>query len=190
MSADGEGGRTAPAVALRVLVSACLLGEKVRHDGRDAACAHPVLARWAREGRLVPVCPEVAGGLGVPRAPAEMLGGDGADVARGAARVVTQDGEDVTAAYRCGAQLALETALANGARVAVLKDRSPSCGSRFVHDGSFTGSLRAGRGVTAALLERHGIRVFSEDELDAAAAYLETLEAPDPRARPLTDPTG
>jgi uncharacterized protein YbbK (DUF523 family) len=162
---------------VRVLVSACLLGEAVRHDGRDARCAHPVLERWAREGRLVALCPEVAGGLGVPRPPAELQGGDGHAVLQGSARVVTRDGDDVTEAYRRGAAQALDAARAAGARVAILKDGSPSCGTRTIHDGRFAGTTRPGRGVTAALLEAAGLRVFSEQELDAARAYLERLEA-------------
>ncbi len=167
---------------VRVLVSACLLGDRVRYDGRDAACAHPVLARWSREGRLVPFCPEVAGGLAVPRAPAEIVGGGGDEAIAGSARVVTRAGQDVTTAYLRGASAALEAALDAGVELAVLKDASPSCGSHVIHDRSFSGARRAGRGVTTAMLEQHGIRVFNEDELDAAAAYLEALEARPARA--------
>lgn len=162
---------------IRILVSACLLGERVRYDGRDAAHPHPVLERWAREGRLVPLCPEVAGGLGVPRPPAEIAGEGGDQVLEGSARVLTCAGADVTGAFLRGARAALEAARAAGVRLAVLKDASPSCGTRSIHDGSFSGRTRPGRGVTAAMLDRQGIRVFGEDELDAAAAYLDGLEA-------------
>ncbi|HVZ22684.1 MAG TPA: DUF523 domain-containing protein [Vicinamibacterales bacterium] len=151
---------------IRVLVSACLLGEKVRHDGRDAASSHPVVRRWLDEGRVVRFCPEVAGGLGVPRPPAEIVDG----------RVRTQDGRDVTAGFDTGARLALGAAQTQNARVAVLKEGSPSCGTHRISDGSFTGRKIEGRGVTAALLERHGIRVFSEDEIEEAAEYLRGLE--------------
>jgi len=152
---------------VRVLVSACLLGERVRYDGRDAATHDDLLARWTSEGRLVRFCPEVAGGLGVPRPAAEIRG----------ASVVTADGTDVTAAFVAGAERALEAARASGVRLAVLKENSPSCGSTHVYDGTFTGTRVAGQGVTAALFEANGIRVFSERTLADAAAYLESLEA-------------
>ena len=157
----------------RVLVSACLLGERVRYNGADATASSPVLARWLAEGRVVPFCPEVAGGLGVPRPPAEIQGAGGQAVLDGTARVVTAGGADVTEAFRAGAQLALARALAEGVRVAVLKEGSPSCGSGFIYDGSFTGARRTAEGVTAALLASHGIRVFSEREIEEAERWLE-----------------
>lgn len=161
---------------IRVLVSSCLLGERVRYHGGDARSTDPRLARWLEEGRVVPVCPEVAAGLGVPRPPAEILGGDGLAVLDGAARVVTEEGEDLTAAFRRGAGEALDRAHAAGVRLAVFTDRSPSCGSIEVHDGTFSGSTRPGAGVTAALLERHGIRVFDPARLGEAERYLRSLE--------------
>jgi len=118
----------------------------------------------------------VAGGLGVPRPPAEIQGGGGEDVLDGTAEVRTRAGDDVTAAFLRGSRGALEAAVAGGARLAVLKEGSPSCGSGFVYDGTFSGARREGRGVTAALLERHGIRVFSDLRIDDAAAYLRSLE--------------
>lgn len=158
----------------RVLVSACLLGQAVRYDGRDARASSGVLERWAAEGRIVPFCPEVAGGLGVPRPPAELRGGDGAEVLRGGARVRTRR-EDVTEAFLAGAEAALAAAKSQGVVAAVLKDRSPSCASRFVFDGSFTGRLVKGVGVTAARLAAEGIRVFSEAELEEADGWLRAL---------------
>ena len=157
-------------------MSACLLGERVRYNGAAATAQHPVLEAWLAEGRVVPFCPEVAGGLGVPRPAAEISGPGGGGVLDGAARVVTRAGADVTAAFLGGARQALETAQAHGARVAVLKDGSPSCGSGFVYDGSFSGRRRSDAGVTTALLEREGIRVFSEARLEEAAEYLGVLE--------------
>jgi uncharacterized protein YbbK (DUF523 family) len=161
---------------IRVLVSACLLGEKVRYNGADAASGHPILDHWLREDRVVPFCPEVAGGLGVPRPAAEIRGDGGRSVLDGAGQVVTRTGETVTAAFLRGADLALQTAVGHDVRLAILKDGSPSCGSGFIHDGSFSGQRGAGAGVTTALLERHGIRVFSELQLDSAAEYLRGLE--------------
>jgi uncharacterized protein YbbK (DUF523 family) len=156
----------------RVLVSACLLGERVRYNGADAASASPVLARWLGEGRLVPFCPEVAGGLGVPREAAEIQGEGGTAVLDGGARIVTVKGKDVTEPFLDGARQALDRARREGVRLAVLKEGSPSCGTGFVYDGSFTGARRAAPGLTAALLERHGIRVFSERQLEEADRYL------------------
>jgi uncharacterized protein YbbK (DUF523 family) len=161
---------------LTILVSACLLGEKVRYNGAAAPAGSEVLTRWMNEGRLVPFCPEVAGGLGVPRPAAEINGGDGAAVLEATALVLTREPRDVTANFLRGAELALAAARTHGARLAILKDGSPSCGSGSIYDGTFSGTKRPGQGVTATLLERHGIRVFSESEIAAAAAYLKELE--------------
>ena len=158
----------------KILISACLLGAKVRYHGGDAASAHPKLRQWLEEGRLVPICPEVDGGLTTPRPAAEIVGpgGGGAVVAR-AAFVRTTYGVDVSAAFLSGAALALETARRHGARLAILKDGSPSCGSSFAYDGTFSGKRVSEAGVTTAVLQANGVRVFSESEIDAAAAYLE-----------------
>ena len=161
---------------IRVLVSACLLGEKVRYNGKDAVSGSDILRGWLAEDRVLPFCPEVAGGLGVPRPPAEIQGGRGEDVIDGKVEVKTRAGDDVTAAFVRGARGALAAAVAGGARLAVLKEGSPSCGSGFVYDGTFSGVRREDRGGTAALLERHGIRVFSDLGIEDAAAYLRSLE--------------
>jgi uncharacterized protein YbbK (DUF523 family) len=162
---------------IKVLVSSCLLGEPVRYHGGDAQCPSSILDRWKAEGRLVPICPETAGGLPVPRPPAEIAGGDGSAVLRGDACVGDSTGVDVTAAFLQGARASLETAVANGVRLAVLKDGSPSCATSYIHDGSFRGQRGSGQGVTAAMLSQAGIRLFSERQLEEAAAYLATLEA-------------
>lgn len=146
----------------RVLVSACLLGAEVRHHGGAAAVEHPILRRWREEGRVVGVCPEVAGGLPTPRAPAEIRG----------FRVIAKNGDDVTDAFRAGADMAIAMARELGIRVAVLKSRSPSCGTGQVYDGSFSGRLVAGDGVTAAALRREGVEVFDETQLEEADAAL------------------
>jgi len=146
-----------------LLVSACLLGMCTACDGGSRP--HPALQAWAAQGCVVPVCPEVAGGLPVPRLPAEIQGGDGADVLDGRARVVTASGEDVTAQYLVGARAALEAARRFGLCRAVLKARSPSCGVGQVYDGTFTHRLRPGDGVMAALLKREGITVHSKEEV-------------------------
>ena len=161
---------------IRVLVSACLLGEKVRYNGAAAPAHDAVLATWINEGRVVPFCPEVAGGLGVPRPAAEIRGADGEAVLDAHASVVTREGSDVTANFLEGAHKALAAAQSRGVRLAILKDGSPSCGSTWIYDGTFTGQRQHARGVTAALLERNGIRVFSEEQIAEAAAYIKQLD--------------
>lgn len=161
----------------RVLVSACLLGAKVRYHGGSATISDPVLDRWSGEGRIVPVCPEVEGGLPTPRPPAEIRR-DADAAGRIRLRVVTADGQDVSEPYRTGAGKALAQARTLGIRVAILKDGSPSCGSSFVHDGAFTGTRTAGDGITAAALRAAGVRVFSETQIAEAAAWVDDLERP------------
>lgn len=146
----------------RVLVSACLLGAEVRHHGGAATVEHPVLRRWREEGRVVGVCPEIAGGLPAPRPPSEIRG----------LRVVTRDGRDVTSAFQSGADAAVRVARDLGIRVAVLKSRSPSCGTGQIYDGTFSGQLAPGDGVTAAALRADGVQVFDETQLEEADAAL------------------
>ena len=151
---------------IKVIVSACLLGSPVRPDGGDKKLDHPVLRRWLEEGRIVSACPEMLGGLPTPRPPAEIV----------ARRVVTRDGRDVTQAFEDGARAVAALAEADRIRVAILKEGSPSCGSSLIYDGTFRGTKVPGEGVTAAFLRNQGIAVFSEEELDAAHAYIVGLE--------------
>ncbi|WP_442111377.1 DUF523 domain-containing protein [Pseudomonas sp. NUPR-001] len=165
---------TNPSDLPKVLVSACLLGQAVRYDGRSSG--HPdLLQRWQAEGRVVPLCPEVAGGLPTPRPPAEIPGGQGRAVLDGEAQVITVSGEDVSAQFLAGAQLALELVRRHGIRIAVLKSGSPSCGNLLTYDGTFSGNKVTGEGVTAALLRREGVLVFSELELEAAELAIAQL---------------
>lgn len=154
---------------VRILVSACLLGAPVRYDGTGRPLGHPVLERWRAEGRLVPVCPEMLGGLPTPRPAAEIAGGGGDAVLDGQARIVTGDGSDVTSAFVDGARAALAAAEAHGCAFALLMPRSPSCGLGLIHDGTFSGTLVPGRGTTAALLARAGLAVFGAGDIDALA---------------------
>jgi uncharacterized protein YbbK (DUF523 family) len=154
----------------RILISACLLGERVRYHGGDARVAHPIVRHWLEEGRLVPLCPEVTGGLATPRPAAEIM------LTLEGRRVLTSAGRDVTGAFERGAEAAANVCLAHGIRIAILKDGSPSCGSRSIYDGSFSGRRLDGEGVTAARLRAAGVRVFSEAEIDAASDYLQALE--------------
>ena len=154
---------------IKILVSSCLLGAPVRHDARDKKCDHAVLQRWIAEGRVVSVCPEMMGGLGTPRPPAEIVND-------GSRRVVTRDGIDVTIAFEDGARAAANEGRAHDVRIAILKAGSPSCGSSFIYDGTFSKTPIEGEGITAAVLRKNGIAVFSEDQLDAAERYVASLE--------------
>ncbi|MGY4660799.1 uncharacterized protein YbbK (DUF523 family) [Pseudomonas chlororaphis] len=158
----------------KILVSRCLLGHRVRYDG-GASGPFDQLASWQAEGRVVALCPEVAGGLPTPRAAAEIPGGQGGEVLDGLAQVITTEGEDVSAEFLSGARQALELVRKHGIRIAVLKANSPSCGNLLTYDGSFSGVKVSGEGVTAALLKRAGVQVFSELELAEAAAALAAL---------------
>ncbi|WP_176047857.1 DUF523 domain-containing protein [Burkholderia sp. BCC1644] len=165
-----------PHATPKILVSMCVVGHPVRYNGSAKTAAHEALERWQREGRLVPVCPELAGGFSVPRPPAEIAGGEsGQQVLSGAARIVDMNGTDVTAPFVSGAHTALALAQAHDCRFAILADGSPSCGSTFIYDGSFANRRHAGAGVTAALLRGHGIEVFADTEIDALDARLRQL---------------
>jgi uncharacterized protein YbbK (DUF523 family) len=148
-----------------VLVSACLLGRTCRYDGRhnrDSALERELALKGLA---AVPFCPEEAGGLGTPRPPAWIQGGDAQAVLKGAARVVTDAGADVTAGFLEGARAALALCGERGIQAAYLKERSPSCGTRSTHAG---GALVPGPGVTAALLQGHGIAVTGVEGRRAA----------------------
>ena len=135
-----------------LLISACLLGAKCKYSGGSNALPPETLAALKARYHLIPVCPEVAGGLPVPREPGERQGD----------RVVSRSGRDVTEAYRRGAEAALALARRFGCRKALLKARSPSCGSGQIYDGSFSGRLIDGDGVAAALLREAGLVIINE----------------------------
>jgi uncharacterized protein YbbK (DUF523 family) len=139
-----------------VIVSACLLGVECNHRGLGSPS--PAVRALGESARLIPVCPEVAGGLPTPR-PAAEIAPDG--------RVCTEAGEDVTDFYLRGAAQAVDVAKAAGASRAVLKARSPSCGCHEVYDGSFQRVLRPGQGITAAALRAAGLDVVSEEDVAA-----------------------
>ena len=158
----------------RILVSACLLGQAVRYDG-GAHGPFAVLAQWQAQGRVLPLCPEVAGGLPTPRPPAEIIGGQGGQVLDGWVQVRSIEDVDVSAAFIAGAQSAVTLVRQHGIRIAVLKARSPSCGNLHSYDGSFSATLVAGEGVTAAALRRLGLLVFNETQLAEAEQALQAL---------------
>jgi uncharacterized protein YbbK (DUF523 family) len=157
----------------KILISACLLGQPVRFDGQSKFVENTVLQQWNNAGRLVPVCPEVSGGLPVPR-PAAEIQGSADDVLAGMGHVTTKDNGDVSQFFLCGAQHALKLCRQHNIRIAILKENSPSCGSTHVPDGSFSGKIIPGEGVTARLLRQNGIRVYSENQISEAAAYVDS----------------
>ncbi|AHM03992.1 Purine nucleoside phosphorylase [Roseibacterium elongatum DSM 19469] len=158
-----------------ILVSACLLGRPVRYDGRAKPLQAPLLARWQAEGRLIPICPEVAAGLLTPRPASEIApGDDAAAVLDGHGAIRTRDGADVTAAFVDGAAQTVALARHHGCRHALLIDGSPSCGSGFVYSGRFDGLRQPGRGVVAEALIRAGVAVFAPAQIAQLAAALES----------------
>jgi uncharacterized protein YbbK (DUF523 family) len=161
----------------KILVSACLMGFKVRYNGQDKPLIAEVLERWQQEQRLVIHCPELAAGLATPRLPAELVGGGGIAALQGEARILESDGTDVSQAYLLAAWLALKTAQDSGCRLALMTDGSPTCGSKKIYNGTFEGITQSGMGVAAALLRQHDIEVYAEDELPALMARIEELEA-------------
>ncbi len=161
----------------KILISACLLGDRVRHHGGDAKIESEIVDKWITEGQVISFCPELSGGLAVPRSAAEIIGANGFAVLDGFAVVLDIEDSDVTRPFVEGALKALQLAKAEGVRVAVLKDGSPSCGRTYIHNGRFCGVRKRGEsGVTAALLQRNGIAVFNEDQIPLAEERLRELE--------------
>ena len=146
------------------LVSSCLCGNKCRYDGSAGDIRdYPEISRLMHRGEVVPVCPEVLGGLSIPRPAAEIIGGSGIYVLRGLARVLNVEGVDVTEEYLEGSLIGLLVGLQTGCTGAILKSRSPACGIGLVYDGTFRRKLVQGDGVFAALLADHGFTLFSEE---------------------------
>ena len=135
-----------------LLISACLMGFECKYSGGSNKLSDERLEALKKEYRLIPVCPEAAGGLSTPRDPSERLGD----------RVVSSKGRDVTAQFDKGAKTALCLARRYGCKKALMKRNSPSCGGEYIYDGSFSGRLIPGEGVTAELLRAHGIEVLGE----------------------------
>lgn len=143
-----------------ILVSSCLLGISCRFDGKSKP-SEAVIA-LSEKYTLIPVCPEIYGGLPTPRTPSERVG----------EKTMMRDGRDVTENYERGALAALSLYRSLGCQAALLKAKSPSCGVGEIYDGSFTGTLTERDGVTAELLKKHGIAVFSENEISELEKYL------------------
>ena len=141
-------------MSMNILVSACLLGVHCRYDGNGVM--QEELKELAKEHNLIPVCPEIYGGLATPRDPAERIG----------ERIITKNGQDVTVQYTKGAEEILQLCKFYDCHYAILKERSPSCGYGRIYDGTFSGTLIDGSGVTAQLLLEHGVAIFGESRIE------------------------
>ena len=146
------------------LVSACIAGVKCKFNGSHAVV--PAIAEMVRQGKAITICPELLGGLPTPRPSLQIQGGNGYDVLEGKAQVQTAAGEDVTEEFCKGAEAVLALAKELQPTSIILKENSPSCGSNFIKDGSFTGRLIPGVGVTAAILKKSGFQIISSEEFE------------------------
>jgi uncharacterized protein YbbK (DUF523 family) len=146
-------------MAKRIIISACLAGVCSRYDGRS--CPHPSLEAIVRLGVAIPVCPEILGGMGIPRPPCRFSGGDGEGVLAGEARVIDKHGTDRTTLFLRGARETVRIVETVSPDLILLKEGSPSCGVRRV---DVEGREAAGRGVTTAMLLKIGIPIISEDD--------------------------
>lgn len=152
---------------IKILVSECLYGGRVvRYDGGEVPETHPTFLKWKEEGRLIPICPEVFGGLPTPR-PDSQRQGD---------KVTACTGVDVTEEYTKGALEAVRLAKENNVAFCIMKQDSPSCGSKFIYDGTFTDTKIPGQGLAVEMLRDAGFKVFAEEDIDEVADYLAGLE--------------
>ena len=141
---------------MNILISGCLLGLSCRYDGNSKGLEKEIIEKLMKKHTLIPACPEQLGGLPTPRNPSERVND----------KIVMNSGEDVSEQYRNGAEQALALAKLFGCEAAILKERSPSCGSGIIYDGSFSGALTEGDGVTAELFKKNGIAVYGESKID------------------------
>ena len=146
-----------------IIVSACLLGLNTKYDGNSNA--HTLLQKYSSTGKFIPVCPEQLGGLPTPRSPMEIVAGTGQDVLTGQCAVQGEHGEVVTLQFTQGATEVLKIVRILKVSAAILKERSPSCGVKYIYDGSFSHRIMSGQGVTAAILKEHNIPIYSEENL-------------------------
>ena len=155
----------------KILISACLLGQRVRYDAKLKTLQHPLIKKWLAERVVLPICPEVLGGLPTPRPAAEIQVNG---------QIKTGLGEDVSEAFQNGAQKTLALALKHNIKIAVLTERSPSCGSTEIYDGNFSRTLITGQGETTKLLRNNGILVFNQFQLQKVQQQL-TISSKLPR---------
>ncbi len=160
---------------MKILVSSCLLGEDVRYDGGNSSIAYNPSFPFSQkelfmdilcENDIYSFCPEVSGGLGIPRVPAEIVSEEKPF------KVLNKEGKDVTINFLLGAKNTLELCQKEGIEVALLKAKSPSCGNENIYDGSFKGVLKEGQGLSAKLLAQNDIKIFNENQLKQLDKYI------------------
>jgi len=149
----------------KILVSSCLLGHKVRYDGKHSASGDQLIQQWSDRGMIVPFCPEVAAGLPIPRPAVEII-------SQQPLQLQDSQATDYTQAFIKGAKMALQLAQRHNIDCVLLKSKSPSCGRDLIYDGKFQQQLVSGHGVTVKLLMQHQIKVFTELELPEMAEHL------------------
>ena len=150
----------------KILISACLLGQRVRYDAKQQKLQDPLIEYWLESGLLLPACPEVLGGLPTPR-PAAEIQIDG--------KIKTGEGQDVTEAFKDGAEKTLALALKHQIKIVILTEKSPSCGSKNIYDGNFSRTIINGQGMTTKLLRENGILVFNQFQLEEVQVQLSLL---------------
>ncbi|UEX90044.1 DUF523 domain-containing protein [Staphylococcus ratti] len=153
-----------------ILISACLAGENVRYDGGNTFNLE--LKKLVDSGLAQTICPEILGGLSIPREPVEIVGGDGHDVLNHKAKIIDIKGNDVTQDYLKGAALALKTCKALNCTTLILKSNSPTCGSTTIYSGEFNGNKKSGVGLFTAMLARHNIKVYDENNFPISSITL------------------
>ncbi len=139
----------------KILVSSCLLGNNVKYNGGNNNC--PLIEKVKEQFDIITVCPEVSGGLPIPRFPSEIQSNN---------KVVNNQSTDVTKEYQKGANIALELCKKHNIKIAILKEKSPSCGTHFIYNGDFDGTVIEGQGITTNLLIKNDIKVYSENEIE------------------------
>lgn len=153
---------------MKILVSSCLLGEKVRYDGNNSTSSinsPQLFSKIIKSCKVYSVCPEHDGGLQIPREPAEIIGDN----------IINKVGQDVTHEFLNGAKIALDLCKKENIKIALLKAKSPSCGNNKIYDGSFTNTLIDGTGVTVKLLSTHNIKVFNETQLEELELFINQM---------------
>jgi len=147
----------------KILISACLLGENVKYDSTNNDIRNnKLIKKLLKEDMLIPICPETLGGLPTPRVPAELIN----------QKAIDKDGYDKTEEFKVGAKKALHVALLYDVKIAIMKSRSPSCGSELIYDGTFSKNLIKGDGLAVKILKENGIQVFTEHDLDTLKSVL------------------
>jgi len=150
----------------KILISSCLLGENVKYNGGNNSILENEFLQFLKKYNfLIPICPEVDGGLSVPRFPVEIMNN----------KAINTEGIDKTTEFTNGAKIALEQAIQYGVKMAIMKSKSPSCGKNLIYDGSFTKTLIKQDGISVKLLKKYNIKIFSENELEKAFDFWKTL---------------